>query len=67
MDLRERVLAAVDHGTPTEVKVRMLGVSQPTIRRYLRLRRETGSVAQPWGQNGVEIEKAAYIKVRAVP
>ena len=45
MDLRERVLAAVDRGTPRGEIVRTLGVSQPTIRRYLRLRRETGSVA----------------------
>jgi transposase len=45
MDLRDRVLAAVDRGTPREEIVRSLGVSQPTIRRYLRLRRETGSVA----------------------
>jgi transposase len=45
MDLRERVLAAVDRGTPTKEIVRTLGVSEPTIRRYLRLRRETGSVA----------------------
>ena len=45
MDLRERVLAAVDRGTPRKEIVRTLGVSQPTIRRYLRLRRETGSVA----------------------
>ena len=45
MDLRERVVAAVDRGTPRKEIVRTLGVSQPTIRRYLRLRRETGSVA----------------------
>src|SRR5215208_3066017 len=45
MDLRERVLAAVDCGTPRKEIVRTLGVSEPTIRRYLRLRRETGSVA----------------------
>jgi transposase len=45
MDLRERVLAAVDRGTPRNEIVRTLGVSEPTIRRYLRLRRETGSVA----------------------
>ena len=45
MDLRERVLAAVDRGTPRKEVVRTLGVSEPTIRRYLRLRRETGSVA----------------------
>ena len=45
MDLRERVVAAVDRGTPRKEIVRTLGVSEPTIRRYLRLRRETGSVA----------------------
>jgi len=45
MDLRERVLAAVDRGTPRKEIVRTLGVSEPTIRRYLRLRKETGSVA----------------------
>ena len=45
MDLRERVLAAVDCGTPRKEIVRTLGVSEPTIRRYLRLRRETGFVA----------------------
>jgi transposase len=45
MDLRERVLAAVERGTPRKEIVRTLGVSEPTIRRYLRLRRETGSVA----------------------
>jgi transposase len=45
MDLRERVVAAVDRGTPRKEIVRTLGVSEATIRRYLRLRRETGSVA----------------------
>ena len=45
MDLRERVLAALDRGTPRKEIARTLGVSEPTIRRYLRLRRETGSVA----------------------
>jgi transposase len=45
MDLRKRVLAAVDRGTPRKEIVRTLGVSEPTIRRYLRLRREMGSVA----------------------
>jgi transposase len=39
------VLAAVDRGTPREEIVRLLGVSHLTIRRYLRLRRETTSVA----------------------
>lgn len=67
MDLRERVVAAVDRGTPRKEIVRTLGVSEPTIRRYLRLRRETGSVApkppprRPFsiGQ-GVEHRKALW-------
>jgi transposase len=45
VDLRERVVAAVDRGTLRKEIVRTLGVSEPTIRRYLRLRRETGSLA----------------------
>jgi hypothetical protein len=32
MDLRDRVLAAVDRGTPRKEIVRTLGVSEPTIR-----------------------------------
>jgi transposase len=43
-DLRTKVLAAVDRGMPRTEVVRVFGVSAPTIRRYLRLRRETGDV-----------------------
>jgi transposase len=43
-DLRLRVLAAVDRGMPKKEVARVFGVSEPTIRRYLRLRRETGNV-----------------------
>ena len=43
-DLRTKVLAAVDRGMPRTEVVRAFGVSAPTIRRYLRLRRETGDV-----------------------
>ncbi len=43
-DLRLKVLAAVDRGMPRAEIVRILGVSAPTVRRYLRLRRETGDV-----------------------
>src|SRR5215204_4153250 len=43
-DLRLRVLDAVDRGMPKKEVVRVFGVSEPTIRRYLRLRRETGDV-----------------------
>jgi transposase len=58
MDLRERVLAAVDRSTPRKEIVRTLGVSEPTIRRYLRLRRETGSVApKPTFSIGQSVEQ----------
>ena len=43
-DLRSKVLAAVDRGMPRAEIVRIFGVSAPTVRRYLRLRRETGDV-----------------------
>jgi transposase len=44
-DLREKVLRAVDQGHSREEIVELFGVSQATIRRYLKQRRETGSVA----------------------
>ena len=44
-DLRERVLAAVDAGARREKVAAVFGVSVPTIKRYLKRRRETGSLA----------------------
>ncbi len=44
-DLRVKVLRAVDQGNPREEIVQLLGVSHPTIKRYLKQRRETGTVA----------------------
>jgi len=43
-DLRVKVLAAVDRGMPRKDVARIFGVSEPTIRRYLKLRRETGDL-----------------------
>ncbi len=43
-DLRERVLAAVDRGMRLDDVAATFGVSVPTIKRYLRRRRETGGV-----------------------
>src|SRR5919206_33101 len=43
-DLRLKVLAAVDRGMPKKEVARVFGVSEPTIRRHLQLRRETGEV-----------------------
>jgi len=45
IDLREQVLRAVDQGYPREEIIKLLGVSRATIKRYLKQRRETGSVA----------------------
>lgn len=43
-DLRIRVLAAVDRRVPREEVARTFSVSVPTIKRWLRRRRETGDV-----------------------
>jgi transposase len=43
-DLRLRVLAAVDSGRPREEVAQTFSVSVPTIKRWLKRRRETGNV-----------------------
>jgi transposase len=43
-DLRLRVLSAVDAGTPREEVAETFSVSMPTIKRWLKRRRETGDV-----------------------
>lgn len=43
-DLRIRVLAAVERGTPREEVAETFRVSVPTIKRWLKRRRETGGV-----------------------
>jgi transposase len=40
LDLRLKVLDAIDRGIPRKEVVRTFGVSMPTIERYLRRRRE---------------------------
>jgi transposase len=40
LDLRLKVLDAVDRGIPRKEAVRTFGVSMPTLERYLRRRRE---------------------------
>jgi transposase len=45
VDVRGNVLRAVDQGYPREEVVKLLGVSRATIKRYLKQRRETGTVA----------------------
>jgi transposase len=43
-DLRLRVLSAVDRGVPREQVAKTFSVSMPTIKRWLKRRRETGDV-----------------------
>jgi transposase len=43
-DLRLRVLSAVDTGSPREEVAKTFSVSMPTIKRWLKRRRETGGV-----------------------
>lgn len=44
-DLRLKVLDAVDRGMPREEVARVFRLSVPSIKRWLRRRRETGDVA----------------------
>jgi transposase len=44
-DLRWRVVRAVAIGTPRDAVAATFAVSVPTIERWLRLKRETGSLA----------------------
>ena len=43
-DLRERILYAVDQGKSRAEVIRVFGVSRASIKRYLKQRRETGSL-----------------------
>ena len=60
-DLRLRVLAAVDAGTPREEVARTFSVSMPTIKRWLKRRRETGDL-QPRAIPGRPARKGAMLK-----
>ena len=65
-DLRLRVLAAVDRGMARKEVAETFGVSEPTIRRYLKLRRETGGVdpkppSGPPARKGQALEAAQHL------
>ena len=60
-DLRIRVLAAVDRGVPREEAAKTFSVSMPTIKRWLKRRRETGDV-QPKPIPGRPSRKGAMLR-----
>ena len=71
-DLRLRVLAAVDRGMPRKEVAYVFGVSAPTVRRYLKLRRETGEVRAkpvpgPPARKGAALVAALPAQARANP
>jgi transposase len=54
MDLRERVVAAVDAGMTQSQAAERFGVSLRTVERYLARRRTTGSLAATQQRHGRE-------------
>jgi transposase len=65
-DLRERVVTAVDQGMSRREVIRIFGVSEASIKRYLKLRRETGSLA-PKAIPGCPPRKTEMLQERLRP
>src|SRR3954470_22700777 len=61
MDLRERVVAAVDGGMSQEQAAVTFGMSVTTVGRYLARRRTTGSLAATVQRHGPRPEKKARL------
>ena len=71
-DLRLKVLEAVDRGMPRREVAQIFGVSMPTIKRWLKRRRETGEVDPkpnpgPPATKGVALEEALPAQLDANP
>src|SRR5215208_1106069 len=71
-DLRLKVLEALDRGMPRREVAQIFGVSMPTIKRWLKRRRETGEVAPkpspgPPARKGVVLEQALPFQLQANP
>ena len=60
-DLRLRVLATVDHGVPRKEVAKTFSVSLPTIKRWLKLRKETGSLEPRKGVPGPPARKGVML------
>lgn len=66
LDLRTRIVAAVEAGQPQAVVARRFGVAVTTIRNYRRLHAETGGLApRPRPGDAPEIGPAQYLALRA--
>ena len=61
-DLRIRVLTAVDGGAPRGEAARTFSVSVPTIKRWLKRRRETGDVEEAKPIPGRPRQKGAALE-----
>jgi transposase len=61
IDLRSRVLAAVDRGVPRKEVAKTFSVSIPSIKRWLKLRRETGSTEPREGVPGPSARKGTVL------
>jgi transposase len=72
-DLRLKVLAAVDRGMPRAEAAEVFGVSVPSVKRWLRLRKETGGVepkpvpGPPQARKGAALEAVLPAQVREDP
>lgn len=71
-DLRLKVLSAIDRGMPRAEAAEVFGVSVPSIKRWLKLRRETGDVEPkpvpgPQALKGEALEAALPGQVREDP
>src|SRR5690242_4751015 len=65
VDLRAKVLRAVDQGYARQEIVKVLGVSRASIKRYLKQRRETGEVT-PKAIPGRPARKLGLLQIELV-
>jgi len=65
-DLRHRILRAVDQGKSRAEIIKTFAVSRSTIKRYLRLRRETGGI-KPRSIPGRPSRKGAVLQAGLLP
>ncbi len=69
-DLKLKVLEALDRGMPRREVAQIFGVSMPTIKRWLKRRRENGEIAPrpspgPPARKGMALEEALPSQLRA--